>query len=346
MPNARKFDHDEAKRRHHAGEPVAALAREYGVSEQSVSQAIKRAGGTVTRLAGAPSPATATTPASPSLRSPAARTPREPGTPRHIKPFPDDEKCSVERCLQTATNRLTFAMYGHKIHLSAKGAKALEAHGAPVCVTHYGAATLRYPCATPACSNPAQKREQCGACQDAGVAPAIPPIEGKPLTADQVADLERAGAAEREAREQRELEERAERLITEARELREAGQLVDPTPDPLEEGDDEALAASADADGSGEGYSDQELAAIVDEHDAEQATPDPTPTPRPRVELIDILTHATLGILGPIGTDLRQRGWDAQLMVTELDPADGMYRWKVSVDVELAVRVPIEATTA
>lgn len=38
----RRFDHDEAARRHTAGESYASLAADYGVNEQAVYQAVKR----------------------------------------------------------------------------------------------------------------------------------------------------------------------------------------------------------------------------------------------------------------------------------------------------------------
>lgn len=43
MPHVRKFDHEEAVRRHAAGESYSQLAREYGVTPPAVEQAVKRA---------------------------------------------------------------------------------------------------------------------------------------------------------------------------------------------------------------------------------------------------------------------------------------------------------------
>lgn len=147
MPQPRKFDHDDARRRYENGETIGGLARDYGVSDEAVSQAIKRAGGTVTRRAGAtakhPPPAAIVAPPAP----------------------PPPASCSHTQCTEPATRKVTFGDMKHHLALSGPGTAKLGAGGAPVCTHCWSVATGRYPCTTRGCAGSSTIDGQaCAAC--------------------------------------------------------------------------------------------------------------------------------------------------------------------------------------
>lgn len=290
----RRFDHDQARTRHEHGETIVELAREYGVTEQSVSQAIKRAGGTVTRAAG-------------------ATTKRA----RHIRQIAPGETCSAYSCTDPATHRLTLSQYRNEMKMKPGRSVLVEGHGAPVCDHHYRQASGRHPCSTLDCANPSKRDEPCDAC--AAEPPPKVAVTGRALTADELVELER----------------RDQELKAAAASMPDLGPGPEPAPDP----------ATPGLDAEDEPAAPAEVISFPDASDAVEEQEEPLPHPV-KLEIADVLTRAALGILQPIGGDLRARGWDAGLTLHQGELVDGEYRWKVTLDIELGVRVPIEATTA